>query len=75
MSVLSNQLGLQFDRELSAQIMATLDSDGNGTVGMEEFCTFVMGMSRAALARAKRSAFGGRASGAEACAGKFHHRE
>lgn len=54
MGVLTQQLGLQFDGELAHQIMAKLDTDGNGTIGMEEFYSYVMGMSADAIKRAKR---------------------
>ena len=54
MAVLT-KLGLKFDRGLVSQIMATLDTDGNGTIGMEEFYKYVMGLSSEAIWRAKRS--------------------
>ena len=55
MIVLTKQLGLQFDRDLAHEIMCTLDTDGNGTIGMDEFDKYVMGMSSDAIHKAKRS--------------------
>eukprot|EP01043_Picozoa_sp_COSAG02_P030575 COSAG02_NODE_1958_length_10261_cov_16.118973_4_plen_512_part_00 len=69
--VLTKHLGLKFDQELARQIVATLDSDGNGTIGMEEFYKFVMGLSSESVQRAKRS-YRRRASDAQRSAMQLH---
>eukprot|EP01043_Picozoa_sp_COSAG02_P037213 COSAG02_NODE_2777_length_8052_cov_2.106626_3_plen_529_part_00 len=74
MTVLTKQLGLKFDQELATQIMATLDTDGNGTIGMEEFYKYVMGLSSEAIRRAKRS-YQRRASDAQRSAMQQHMAE
>jgi Ca2+-binding EF-hand superfamily protein len=40
---LLREVGLKFEPDLLAQIIALLDKDGNGTVGFDEFFRYIMG--------------------------------
>ena len=40
---LLREVGLKFEPDLLAQIIARLDKDGNGTVGFDEFFRYIMG--------------------------------
>ena len=50
---LTSKLGLQFDPKLLAEILDQLDTDGNGTIGFDEFFHYVMGMGLDQIAAAR----------------------